>query len=517
MILRSKDKKTGEVASLPPFRLPYAHQHLAIKPTAVEARHFAATWCLFRLCNNRNLHMAMPPFHRDLWKGVFQEIKANDTKDGDAWLYAVDPFLALREHQDAEIRAPKGSQESNKSKSQASSKASAASKRSPPGWKDAPSIDMGKRTRILVQNLVQKYASWNRFDMTIPKEQGEHISCDLVNLGFRQSHVDEAMKECGSREEVIEWLLSYLPEDDLPPWSLPEDYMAGISLASLDVRREAALKRLSTGGYGLDLCDEVLTQCKDSESQAAQTLQDRLAGGIVLPSDHNEVGHGTDSSDGLWGKEVLTLQAIFGDRIECLSPTGLQLTVPCNHPIGFITLQIQKPVNYPTLEPVLRVLNKELPAYIKLSITRDAISHARASCLGSAMIFNLVSWLEDALPNVMKNPGCLKDLSKVSAIPQAITFPSLARPPRARGLASVALKVSSAESQRLLEEWRKRRTHPRQQELLANRKRLPAWSSRKDIVEIVEHNQVTIISGETGSGKSTQVGYVYGTPLLFPI
>ena len=40
--------------------------------------------------------------------------------------------------------------------------------------------------------------------------------------------------------------------------------------------------------------------------------------------------------------------------------------------------------------------------------------------------------------------------------------------------------------------------------MLSQRERLPAWQIRFDIIQTVSENQVTIISGETGSGKSTQ-------------
>jgi len=41
--------------------------------------------------------------------------------------------------------------------------------------------------------------------------------------------------------------------------------------------------------------------------------------------------------------------------------------------------------------------------------------------------------------------------------------------------------------------------------LLETRKRLPIWHKRKDIREALRHHDVLVLSGETGSGKSTQV------------
>jgi ATP-dependent RNA helicase DHX57 len=39
---------------------------------------------------------------------------------------------------------------------------------------------------------------------------------------------------------------------------------------------------------------------------------------------------------------------------------------------------------------------------------------------------------------------------------------------------------------------------------LQQRRALPAWEMREAIIDMVNSHQVTIISGETGSGKSTQ-------------
>ena len=43
--------------------------------------------------------------------------------------------------------------------------------------------------------------------------------------------------------------------------------------------------------------------------------------------------------------------------------------------------------------------------------------------------------------------------------------------------------------------------------ILATRKTLPVWEQKDDFVAKVYANQVTILVGETGSGKTTQVSY----------
>jgi hypothetical protein len=45
------------------------------------------------------------------------------------------------------------------------------------------------------------------------------------------------------------------------------------------------------------------------------------------------------------------------------------------------------------------------------------------------------------------------------------------------------------------------------QELLPFRQALPIWSLRDDIVSLISSNQVVLVCGDTGSGKTTQVKF----------
>ena len=42
-------------------------------------------------------------------------------------------------------------------------------------------------------------------------------------------------------------------------------------------------------------------------------------------------------------------------------------------------------------------------------------------------------------------------------------------------------------------------------EILEKRKKLPVWEQREQFVDLLKNNQVVILVGETGSGKTTQV------------
>ncbi|KAG7151642.1 ATP-dependent RNA helicase DHX29 like protein [Verticillium longisporum] len=53
--------------------------------------------------------------------------------------------------------------------------------------------------------------------------------------------------------------------------------------------------------------------------------------------------------------------------------------------------------------------------------------------------------------------------------------------------------------------WAKKSSTPRYQTMLQSRMQLPMWQFRQQVVDTVDREQVVIICGETGCGKSTQV------------
>lgn len=53
--------------------------------------------------------------------------------------------------------------------------------------------------------------------------------------------------------------------------------------------------------------------------------------------------------------------------------------------------------------------------------------------------------------------------------------------------------------------FREKQNNVNYRRMKETRRKLPAWSNMNEILETVQQNQVVIISGETGCGKSTQV------------
>lgn len=511
VILAQKNSKSGEITALPPLKIPPSAKQLLEAPTAVEARNLAATWALFRVNSMKNISFMLPPTHAALWKGAFTDLKKEDVKEGRGWMYEADPFLAHQEREKAQAEAAK--------KREVREKESAAKAAQPAplpglqvqsenrdlmrGWKSAQKVEMGKITRRRVEAVVRQHGTWGRGHSKILAADLKVIVKELEDLGFRISHIEEAAEICHNKEEVIEWLLIHVPEDDLPSWSLPEGYVAGVSLASGNLRREAAVKRLAVGGFAPELCEAEYDAANGDERLAGQHLQDALMqeedylGGTALE----------DVAVDSWEEEQVTLASIYAEKYEKLNPNSCNIKLEINNLRQKVILQVQRPCTgaYPQIPPILSI-KSQLPAYIRLSIARQALLHASKELLGEQMVFTLVDWLENEIPRIVANPGRLSDVSTVSSVAGTFEHKMRDNPSkkRKRHPPPITWTPGTERSKKMFADTQARSQTPAQQKMLKARSSLPAWQLREDIVSAVDKHQVVIISGETGSGKSTQ-------------
>ncbi|OKL57819.1 hypothetical protein UA08_07006 [Talaromyces atroroseus] len=507
VILSRTDPKTREKVILPPMQVPPAHKALAPRPTALEARHFAATYALFRVCSMRNMQLMLPPDYRKLWKEDFPTMKSEAIAENKAWMYEADPFLAKQQRDAAAVEMEKKKTEREKAQAKLKETGGLGSvvlgdKKTGRYWSQAPKVELGTKIRRDIEELLRGKAVWNPYGVRIPDAQRRAIVDDLSRVGFRRSHVEEAVAECKDREEALEWLLLYVPEDDLPRWSLPEGYTAGITLASGDLVRESKIKRLAAAGYPSDICAITLDKEGGNEEKAAERLQDVLTQHLQHYSPPEEFEH-----EDAWAEEVVTLEAIFGDRYKKISKAICEIKGDVSNLEKPVSFRFQRPSSsYPSHPPVIWVLADDLPAYIRLSTIRQAVQYALENLTGAPMIFSLVDWLETNLPEVMENPGPLRDISASSSTPVEGQTTASQLPVRSAGRNPKRSRsqLSSQSGVALRQDWESKQKMPAQIEMNRQRQSLPAWAMQEAIIQCVNSYQVTIISGETGSGKSTQ-------------
>lgn len=511
MILKSKNAKTQELVSLPPLKPSAAFKHS--QTTAVEARHLAATYALFRISSMKNVHMMLPPHYRDLWKGEFQQLKDEDVRDGKAWMYEADPFTAQKERDEARAQAIKKREVRQKQEELAASKPGGAqngsgrSTHSLKGWQTVPKVDMGTKARTAVEEAIKTSAMWNPTSIRMTQTARSRVIAELSALGFRCSHVEEASDICQDREETLEWLLIHVPEDDLPAWCLPENYSTGVQMVSSNMQKESAIKRLAIGGYSREVCGKAYDASGPNEAVAAQNLQDSLLGTMEPVSTSSKLPTNGHTDNDAWDEEQEVLSSIYSDKHERVATDLCRIRLECSSLDGSAYISIRRPQRpYPDTPPVIS-LDARLPAYIRLVVTKRAVQHALLEWIGTQMIFNLVDWIENNIVEIIERPGRLAEISSVSSSASATT-PTIANSAyvnrKPRHPTSLQHTVGSPASLKALAEWQNKRADPKLQKMIEGRRKLPAWSLQESIISAVKQNQIVIISGETGSGKSTQ-------------
>lgn len=521
------NQKTRETTTLPPIKIPSELEEQAHQPTAVEARNFAAAYTLFRVASAKNLHMMLPPTYKDLWKGQFMDLKKRDEQEGKGWMYEADPFFGFTEREKAKEAATKAREkrqkqqaESQKAHNQQPGAAMPNSNGPTPsrnllkGWERVPKIELGKRTRKEAERLIRRDALWNPNGIEMDTSITNRLVDEIEELGFRRSHVQEAADICKDREEIIEWLLIHVPEDDLPSWSLPEGYVAGVSMASSNLKREGAVKRLAAAGYSADLCEEAYDSQGSDERKAAALLQARLLrpdeeDSIIAQdlADLSMTDGDPDMSpeDDPWEVEMSSLEAIYDRLFSRPAPESCRIELDVKQQGKRLILQVRKPFGpYPAVVPII-TFEAAIPAYIRLSIIRQALLHAEANFVGMPMIYDIVDWIQSNAGDIFQNPGKLTDVSSgLAAADHSSEQQSHKRRAKGRPRKPIDWTPGTPTSQKLLSDWQAKQNSPVQQKMMKARQSLPAWRLRDDIVRTVNDCNVTIISGETGSGKSTQ-------------
>ncbi|KAI1432641.1 P-loop containing nucleoside triphosphate hydrolase protein [Xylaria sp. CBS 124048] len=520
--LSAKNPKTQEVTKVPPFKIHPDHKHLVTRETAIEAKHAAATYALFRVCSMKNIHTTLPPDYKSLWK-QFEAIKVEDVKNKNGWMYDADPFATLKQREDEKFAAEKKRKEKEaleaKAKtmpgaaglvlrSNAASTSGSSGGRDPmKGWTTVPKIDMGRKTRSQLEDLVRREVIWNPRGVLMSPSQKANIVDELASSGFRRSHVEEAVDECKDREETLEWLLVHVPEDDLPRWALPESYAAGVSVAAIsDIKREAVVKRLSQSGYSAELCKKLYEEHNQDEGQTAEALQHSL----LSNGDDLSQSKGTaeeplifGTPEECWSDEMESLSSVFGDHFKQLSDDLCQISIEsvkngAKRDIETFA-QIRRSSRYPS--EIILSLVADLPSYIKLSVIKKAVAYLAESLSEEPMkIYFAIDWIQQNINDIIEKPGKLRDISSVSSSAAQVRSIQPVKQRYSRHPKPLP-KGSNARSK---EEWQVRQESPEMKKMIAQRQKLPAWQVRDQVIQTVLQYQVTIIAGETGSGKSTQ-------------
>lgn len=507
---------------------------LTPRETTNEARHFAATYALYRINYVKNMKMVLPNLFRNYWSDMEAkriEVLKRDKEFHDK-IYNANPFqvhldsLAAQElkerekkakdNNDAKIRKPVASVRLEEPKliktaQSKSIKSGLLIKSFPIGkkaWENAPFIDISPEIRASIENSIKRHIFWvEENDKAVADKSLRQLWLSQLSLiGFREMHAEEALKYTNTFIDALEWLLFHIPEDDLPEFFAKRDEDSSLSFKiSTNIKTENMLKRLSLSGYDKDEIMAILKKTDYNEHLTAVALTHKIVGLSSIEEQTSE-----ESLD-LWIDELESIVAIGSNKVDYVSETKdiamLRLNVP-GISVGMLLVKLFLPCDYPNSFPGVHIVVNDqsfkLANYIKLSIIRHLYAYLSSNnFFGECYLYSLTEWLEKNITSIIKNPGTLVVNSALQEkkCPEAFSKST-----------TLHFKKKSRIDYVLQEDVKKirlayseRQDSKALRDSIERRKKLPAWQKKEELVNVIFSNKVTLVTGETGSGKSTQI------------
>lgn len=542
-ILSWKNPKTQET-----INVKYHPPKDIVKPqeTTLEARHYAATYALHRLAFNKNIHMVLPKNHKDLWSDLEVERK-RITKDHPfrAKLeYTAEPFMAVlekrkddekakkeREVKEAAIQKEKKptiiigkklvssvkkpndkpSRETTKSSNYNRNIVSTVTKTTFPKkvWNNTAMIDLDSELRTSIEKAIKNHIDWSEADADNSASSVSYAS-KLEELGFRKVHVDEALKYTYTFNDTLEWLIFHLPEDDLPETFARDEKDSGTSLKVMkDISKERLIKKLMRGGFSRVESKAALETNDYDLVRSAVYLTNKLT--VVPAMDESTRDEIEIASLEEWIQEKESLKAIYESKIQdddppkddiyeiSLSPEGLDKDL--------LSLVVYRSNQYPYdicgLLLVVKNDSYRLPNYIKVSLIFHLTNYiVDSGLLGIPYIYSCVDWLEQNLIKIIQNPGPLYNPlhGRKKNLESASASSSYLKSSNNRARSKKKLDITAIELA-----YEKKQGSSALGVAIKSRSKLPAWKKKQDLVDMINNNKVCLVTGETGSGKSTQI------------
>lgn len=321
----------------------------------------------------------------------------------------------------------------------------------------------------------------------------------LTRMGYSFEDVDAALQQCSGETDAV-----------AAAWKLLLQSLAGCEL---------------DGGVPCDA--DVLKWFGAAAGPAADA---------VLEPQWLEPDEGADPQAKAWWDEQFACVSVYPDTVVCASEhcAVLQVAVPdamveayrsANaapvHEQQYMQLGmvLWEGCGYPLTLPLVCVRCPSLPPPVRLHITASILAHLQQVCLGEEMLHQAYSNLDMILKAEPPNPivASLRWSSilqgEVDTVQQqggdaAVRGRKLGptkQPSKRSRPARMSPEYAEKEAKRLARLMADNQSTGPGKKMLAARQKLPAHGKRQDVLAAVCEHRVTVISGATGCGKSTQV------------
>lgn len=399
-------------------------------------------------------------------------------------------------------------------------------------WDQAPLFDLKPEIRESIEASIKHHINWTAGKTLADSDQAKDAELVLAKLGFRASHAKEALGYATSLTQALEWLIFHLPEDDLPVFFSKQrkDSKVNVKIAA-DLKLEKIVLELQKSGYDQrDIVREYKAGGDNKGPGLISGIVSRLTLQLLSPQQRQKVetliesnaGNNTNNEDyEEWVNEIEGLRSIYPDKIRLVEPDmsiiNIKIT-PAQLGADLISVNLHFSKHYPFSIVGLQICIKEnykLASYIKLAILKNLAAAIVDSLAGDMYVFAIIEHLEEVIAKLIADPGPLYSNSSGLAKAKAKARSALSSQQRAskdgssssssRGAKRSSSRRNKIDVEAVKLSYEQRMADPAMRSKLASRATLPAYAKRSAIVEMINANKVTLVTGETGSGKSTQV------------
>ncbi|KAH9948231.1 P-loop containing nucleoside triphosphate hydrolase protein [Amylocystis lapponica] len=516
------NKKTSQKESVrldphPPYTLP----------TALEARHWGATYALYRFCNGIQLNRVLPPGPREYWNELATEHKS--VPEHQQWMYAADPFAARKTVDERQAKTAQKKEGSSREVENARPSAQHS-----PEFADAPEAKMASTLRDLVEDAVKKaVALYPEAEDAEPSVIGTNdapvIVQQLERLGFKTPQAQKAitalaqpslltstlLRSLPPLQACIEYLILQIPECDLPQRFLPSMNSSNPFVTSTHAGTDNLQRRW--------IEDKAVKECGYPAYIVKECMSDeRLAGNwtlLLTALNRRLVGNNwedvpesllPDNAETVQEEELESLGAYQGDSSELFIPLPMAPIKLC------VILSSDRRLPARGDPPAMYITSTSVPAYVRLHLLSTVLRAFETDTLvepGESVVMAIMRLLEEEWA-MIEDAGP----PDISIVLQHILPRLVVAEPDTRSTDGAPVPTPSRS--------RKRGSGPRSDDrsdacikgnfetmcrderytkILAARKRLPAFAEKGHFLELLEKNQCVVVVGETGCGKTTQL------------
>lgn len=500
-------------------------------PTALEARHWGATYALYRFANQLQLDRVLPPGPREYWKQLEAERKM--APQHLSWMYEPDPWAAKRSVEQRQEKAA-----TRREEVAAAPVISAEDRKAAREFAHAVEVKMSPAMRDLVEKCIKEAAAVH------PEIEGgegkdfvsdDKLAAELEKLGFKIHHIRRTLvalsssspltasllRQSSPLDAAIQHLVLSCPEFDLPQRFLPANnssvpFVASTHSGQEDLRvRWMEDRATKEAGFPVAAVKECSADPRvDGTFAHLISILNSLLLGETWTFDSLSDREDAARRDEVRQEEIDALQAVY--PTVYYDPKTRELEIPLPDFESDLTLHVLFSAAHPyptgTRLPAMYVTATDLPPYVRIHLLACVLR----TDLGEpdeGRLFGAVEALRSTYETVLAEGP--PDMSAVMANllyrkSKKPKTPIAARDLVGRRAGKVNARARSAladdrTNDDVRKAWEDVVKSEKYTKLLETRQKLPSYMMKDEIVTAVERNRVLVLVGSTGCGKTTQV------------